>query len=465
MSEPAQTVDAVVIGAGPNGLVAANLLADAGWQVLVVEAADRPGGALRTDEFVPGFRADRYGGFYPMAALSPVITGLDLAGYGLHWRHAPTALAHLLPDDRCALICRDVDVTAASLAAFAPADGEAWRADFAAWRRARTDVTDLLFRPRRSTRADRLPRPGRFAGDGARRLLTDEIAHLAPDGVGGGPAGWLLAMTAQDVGLPVPEGGAARLARALADRLAARSCRIACGRAVTRVLVAAGTAVGVELAGGRLVRARRAVLAAVPATTLYRHLVAADQVPARLLADLPEPPATHGTVRVDWALNGPIPWRNRAVRGAGAVRLSIEPDGSGDPMVLGQMTTTDPTRSPAGTESAWAAVRVAADRAWTEDDLAAVADRVEAAVERHAPGLRALIRGRRVLGPAELGEPGPVRQERADTPIDRLFLAGTCVQPGVAVHGGPAARAVRAALARASVAGLGYRALVRRAHT
>jgi phytoene dehydrogenase-like protein len=460
MSEAAQTVDAVVIGAGPNGLVAANLLADAGWEVLVVEAADRPGGALRTDEFVPGFRSDHGGGFYPMAALSPVIAGLDLAGYGLHWRHAPTALAHLLPDDRCALISRDVDVTAASLAAFAPADGETWRAEFAAWRRARRDLTNLLFHP--WPRRPRLPAARRFTGDGARRLLADDIPHLAPGGVGDGPPGRLLALTAQDVGLPVPEGGAARLTRALADRLAARGGRVTCGRAVTRVLIAAGTAIGVELAGGRLIRARRAVLGAVPAATLYLELVGATRLPARLVDALHEPPADTGTVRVDWALDGPIPWRNPAVRGAGAVRFGGDSP-TGDPAVLvGQLTTADPTRSPAGTESAWATTRVAAGRGWAPDDLAAVADGMEDAVERRAPGLRALIRGRRVLGPADLREPGPVRQERADTPIDRLFLASTSVWPGAAVHGGPAATAVRAALTRAGGSGPAYRAVLRR---
>ncbi len=468
MSEPAQTVDAVVIGAGPNGLVAANLLADAGWEVLVVEAADRPGGTLRTDEFVPGFRSDHCGGFYPMAALSPVIAGLDLAAYGLHWRHAPAALAHVLPDDRCALITRDVDVTAASLAAFDPADGEAWRAEFAAWRQVRDDVAGLLWDPRRrrDTVAERLPHHRRFAGDGARRLLADDIPHLVPDGLGDSPAGWLLAMTAQDVGLPVPEGGAGRLTRALIDRLAARGGRVTCGRAVTRVLVAAGSAVGVELAGGRLIRTRRAVLAAVPATTLYLRLVGARRLPSHLVDDLREPPTSVGTVRVDWALDGPIPWRNPAVRGAGAVRLGGDDQPRGRPTVLlGQMTTADPTRSPAGTESAWATTPLAADRDWTPDELAAVADRIEHDVQRHAPGLRALIRGRRVVGPADLREPGPVRQESADTPVDRLFLAGTSVRPGAAVHGGPAARAARAALARAGVAGLGYRALLRRART
>ncbi|MBY8851144.1 FAD-dependent oxidoreductase, partial [Saccharothrix sp. MB29] len=94
-------VDAVVVGAGPNGLVAANVLADAGWDVLVLEAADEPGGAVRTAELIePGFKNDLFSAFYPLGVASPVIAGLDLARHGLVWRHAPEVLAHVLPDDR-----------------------------------------------------------------------------------------------------------------------------------------------------------------------------------------------------------------------------------------------------------------------------------------------------------------------------------------------------------------------------
>src|SRR5690606_2132296 len=100
-----ETVDAVVIGAGPNGLVAANMLADRGWEVTVLEAADRPGGAVRTEETtVPGFRNDQFSAFYPMAAASPVIAELELERWGLRWSGAPDVLAHLLPDGRAALL-------------------------------------------------------------------------------------------------------------------------------------------------------------------------------------------------------------------------------------------------------------------------------------------------------------------------------------------------------------------------
>src|SRR3954470_3557419 len=95
----ASHADAIVIGAGPNGLVAANVLADRGWRVIVLEANAEPGGAVRTGEITaPGFRNDLFSAFYPLAAASPVISGLDLEAHGLTWTHAPDVLAHPLID-------------------------------------------------------------------------------------------------------------------------------------------------------------------------------------------------------------------------------------------------------------------------------------------------------------------------------------------------------------------------------
>ncbi len=125
---PGTTTDAVVIGAGPNGLVAANLLADAGWNVLVLEEQPEPGGAVRHDQGVdPAFTNDLFSSFYPLAAASPVLAGLRLQDHGLRWSHAPHVLAHPLSDGSCAVLDRSVDTTAASLDAFAPGDGDAWR--------------------------------------------------------------------------------------------------------------------------------------------------------------------------------------------------------------------------------------------------------------------------------------------------------------------------------------------------
>ncbi len=524
---PDETVDAVVVGAGHNGLVAANTLADAGWDVLVLEATDRAGGAVRTAELTePGFRHDVFSAFYPMSAASPIIRGLDLERYGLRWRHAPDVLAHVLPDDRAAVLSRDLDATAASVARFAPGDGRAWRDQFADWRRIRDELLDTLFTPfppvrpgvrlvRRLGVADglRLARmfvtPARdlgletYAGAGARLLLAGNALHtdLGPEQPGSSVFGWLLAMLGQELGFPVPEGGAGSLADALVNRLGTRGGRVVYRREVTRVLVARGRAVGVADATGARVRARHAVLADVPAPTLYGRLVEDRHLPARLLSDLGGFRWDDSTVKVDWALSGPVPWSNPEVAGAGTVHLDNDMDGllrysaeldagrvPADPMlVLGQMTTTDPTRSPEGTEVAWAYTHVPQGIAWDADSLRRFADLMEGVVERHAPGFRDRIRARHLFGPGDIERAEPslvggainagtaaLHQQlvfrplpglgRSDTPVDRLYLAGASAHPGGAVHGGPGANAAKAALTRAGFGGAAYAALLRRLH-
>ncbi|MBB5800623.1 phytoene dehydrogenase-like protein [Saccharothrix ecbatanensis] len=514
-------VDAVVIGSGPNGLVAANLLADAGWDVLVLEAADEPGGAVRTAELTePGFHHDLFSAFYPLGAASPVITGLDLERHGLRWRRAPDVLAHVLPDDRAVVLSQDVDRTAASVESFGAGDGDAWRAEFDRWLRLRPHLLDVLMRPFPPVRAGvalagvlgvggglRFARSflqsvrsfgdERFSGEGAPLLFAGNAMHtdLGPDQAGSTAFGWLLSMLGQDVGYPVPEGGAGALTGAMVRRLGGV---VRCGRPVTQVIVAGGRALGVRDADGGFVRARKAVLADVPAPALYLGLVGAEHLPPSLVADLGRFEWDDATIKVDWALNGPVPWTAEGARGAGTVHLGGDFNGlsltsteiacgqvpSTPFVIMGQMTTTDPTRSPAGTETAWGYTHVPRGERWTADQLQRRADQVEELVERHAPGFRDLVRARVVHGPADLeahnhsliggsinSGTASIHQQlifrpvpglgRGDTPVDRLFLASASAHPGGGVHGAPGANAARAALARNGLAGDAYRLLIR----
>ncbi|PSL53747.1 phytoene dehydrogenase-like protein [Saccharothrix carnea] len=519
-----EVVDAVVIGSGPNGLVAANLLADAGWDVLVLEAAEEPGGAVRTAELTePGFRHDLFSGFYPLGAASPVISGLGLERHGLRWRRAPEVLAHVLPDDRAVVLSQDLDRTAASVEAFGAGDGDAWRAEFALWQRVRSELVEALMRPFPPVRAGvglagslgpggalRFARSflqsvrafgdERFSGEGASLLLAGNAMHtdLGPDQAGGAAFGWLLSMLGQDVGYPVPEGGAGALTRAMVRRLGGV---VQCGRAVERVVVAGGRALGVRDAGGGYVRARKAVLADVPAPVLYLGLVGPEHLPGRLVSDLASFEWDDATIKVDWALNGPVPWTAPEVRGAGTVHLGGDFNGLAMSsaeiacgrvprlpfVIMGQMTTTDPTRSPAGTETAWAYTHVPRGERWASDRLRRRADRVEQLIEQHAPGFRDLIRARVVHGPEDLetrnrslvrgsinSGTAAIHQQlvfrpvpglgRADTPIDRLYLTSASAHPGGGVHGAPGANAARAALTRNALAGDAYHLLLRTLH-
>lgn len=530
--------DAVVIGAGPNGLVAAALLADAGWDVVVVEAQDTPGGACRSGEVTaPGFSSDLFSAFHPLAQASPVLGGLGLQEHGLRWTHAPQVLAHPTPDGRTAVLDRSLEATAASVSAYSPGDGDAWRRLAAQWQQLREPLLASLFTPfppvlpaTRLVRAlgtAELLRFARFAvlpvrrfaeeefgGAGAGLLLAGNALHtdLGPEGAGSAIFGWLLAMLGQDVGFPVPVGGAGSLTAALVARGAAAGVQLVLGTRVRRVVLRGGRAVAVLTEDGREIEATRAVLADVDAPQLYLDLVGADHLPARLQADLRRFDWDNGTVKVDWALSAPIPWAAPGCADAGTVHLGGDLDDlsvtSGElarglvpasPFaLLGQMTTSDPSRSPAGTESAWAYAHVpqhprgdAGDGGigahWAATDVARFAERLEDVVERWAPGFGSLIVGKHVQGPRELqdhdgglrlgalnGGTAAIHQQlvfrpvpglgRAETVVPGLYLAGMSAHPGGGVHGGPGANAARAALRAHGLLGPVRRGLVQALH-
>ena len=144
-----ETTDAVIIGAGHNGLVAAALLADAGWDVVVLEAQDRPGGAVKSAELFPGYVSDLYSAFYPLSVASPALQGLHLEDHGLRWSHAPAVVGHArsADDDDAPVLHRDLARTAAEFDRYHPGDGDRWVAAFEQYQRIKKPLLETLFAP------------------------------------------------------------------------------------------------------------------------------------------------------------------------------------------------------------------------------------------------------------------------------------------------------------------------------
>ena len=494
--------DAIVIGAGPNGLVAANLLADAGWSVEVLEAQNRPGGAVKSSEHVePGFVHDEFSSFYPLTAASPTMRSLELERYGLRWCHGPLVLAHPTEDGSCVVLSRDLDVTAASFDSFAAGDGDAWRQLIARYRRIEKPLLDALMTPFPPVRAGmlmafrlrkELPEFARFAvlsvrrltdehfrGEGGARLLAGNALHadFSPESSLSGFFGWFLCSLGQTVGYPFPEGGAGKLTEALVRRLESKGGRVTCNARVHEIVVRNGRAEGVRSSAGDAI-AKRAVFADVHAVALYLELLARKHVPARILDAIRRLELDPATLKVDWTLDGPIPWTAPDARRAPVIHVAESVDEltvtaselarrllpSNPFLVMGQYSMGDPSRQPEGKETAWAYTHLPQGA-----DPGDLPERMEARVEALAPGFRNLIRKRHVWTPALLeeanenlrggalnGGTAQLHQQlifrpvaglgRPETPVKALFLCSSSAHPGGGVHGWPGAIAARAAL-------------------
>lgn len=486
-------------------MVASIVLADAGWDVVLVEGSHL-GGAVRSVRRRPETVTDLFSAYYPLAAASPALRALELDRYGLQWSHADVVLSH--PADEkateAAALYRDVDRTAAALEKNHPGDGETWHELFAQWQRLREPLLDALFSPFPPIRpAARLARilgladglrlarflllPVRrmgeelFGGEHGRLLLTGNALHAdvpvtAPVS---GVFGWLLTMLGQDVGFPAPKGGAGAFADALASRARAAGVQILVGTPVDEVLIAGGLAVGTRLADGRLIRARRAVLAAVDAETLMRELVPRTALPRRLLHDLDHFDRDLPTVKVNWTLPRTPEWRAEPADQSGVLHIGADANGAelwcsqidrGELpdrpfMLVGQMTTADSSRSDDGSESIWAYTHLprgcTVRRRGAAAVAAAVAEtvaRMEEVLDAHAPGFGDGALDRFVQGPPDLATVNPnlvdggvgggtsqLHQQlvfrpvpglgRPELPVERLYLAGASAHPGGGVHG------------------------------
>lgn len=453
--------DAAVVGSGPNGLCAAIRLARAGRSVVVYEARAWPGGAVHSEEAtLPGFVHDSCSSIHPMAVGAPFLRSLNLERHGLRWVQPELPLAHPLPDGTAALLARDLDATAAELGGdaralrwlFGPFVGR-WQALF----------DDALGPPGFPASPLLLARFGLrafvpalhlgrllFRGERARALLAGLAGHsvLPLERAPSAAIGLMLGIAGLTVGWPFPRGGAGALTAALVAELQALGGELRTGQPIERldelptrgpVLFDTGPGAMARIAGEALPEGYRRRL------NRYRY--------------------GPGIFKLDWALDGPIPWRDPRVARAATVHI-----GASDAeiaaseravwrgelverpyLIVGQHAAFDETRAPPGKTAAWGYCHVPAG--CTAD----ATERIEAQVERYAPGFRERILARRALSPAALqarnanlvgGDVNggaailsqlftrPVaRWSPYSTPNPRLWIGSASTPPGGGVHG------------------------------
>jgi phytoene dehydrogenase-like protein len=456
--------DAIVIGAGHNGLVAATYLARAGWQTVVLEREPRPGGAVLSDELTrPGLVHDVFATNMNLFRGSPVAAelGAELERHGLTYATSALPFANVFPDGRALRVHQDRDATLAELRAHDPRDADGWEAldreyerlapalfrlygsrlTSGALARVALELAPALSRDGVASLARLLVSSTRELADThlasreAKALLACWGMHLdfGPDVSGGAMFPFLEAFTDMRTGIALARGGASRLIDALVALLREASGELRLGAEVTRVVVDGGRASAVELAGGERIEARRVVIANLTPTVLHGRLLDPQSLSPRLRRSAAGYAYGPGTMMVHLALAGPIPWSAGEDIGrfayvhiapyvddlatmyaqASAGLLPAEPM-----LVVGQTSAVDPSRSPDASQVIWVQVRalpgtIAGDslgeisaRSW-DDAAEPYAERVMAKLERYAPGIGALVLDRAVLSPAELERRNP----------------------------------------------------------
>ena len=453
--------DAVVVGAGPNGLAAGITLAQAGKRVRILEANDTIGGGCRSEEItLPGFVHDTCSAIHPLALSSPFFRALPLADYGLEWVRPPIALAHPFDDGTAATLYQSVDATADSLGQ----DGDAWSKLFGPLVNDFDVLSEELLAPLHIPRhpiamgrfglhallpAEALAKL-RFSGRDARALFCGLSAHSFLDlrQPISAAFGLVLGLFGHAVNWPIPVGGSQKITDALVAHFESLGGMIETGSRVTSL----DTTDNAD-----------AVMFDVPPKTFLE--IAGDAVPDWYQRQLQRYRYGPGVFKIDWALDGPVPWTAEACHQAGTVHLGstmeelVESERAANegrhaerPYVLiAQQSLFDSTRAPDGKHTLWGYCHV------PNGSTVDMTDRIEAQVERFAPGFRDRILHRTTMNTDEIqadnanyiggdinGGLADIRQlftrptPRFDpytTPNPRLFFCSSSTPPGGGVHG------------------------------
>lgn len=459
------TYDAVVIGSGPNGLSAAIVLAQAGCSVLVLEAGDTIGGGCRTKALtLPGFSHDVCSAVHPLGANSPFFRSLPLEKFGLNWIHAPSAMAHPLDDGYAMLLERSIEATAATLDSCDAASYRhmmmplvnGWQATEKAFL-GPLRFPPLLHHPlavalfgAQALAPAQVLATTRFHGPRARAFFAGLAAHsmLSFNQLTSAAAGLLLGVVGHVAGWPIPRGGSQAIVDALAAYLKTLGGEIVTGMHVSSI---------------DTLPSARVILCDITPRQLLR--IAGHRLPSAYVHSLNQYRYGPGSFKLDLALDGPIPWKAEACHRAITVHLGgtlpeiaasekqvargIPPEA---PYVLvAQQSLFDDTRSPSGKHTVWAYCHV--PNGSTFD----MTERIEAQIERFAPGFRNRILARHIMNPAALEHynanyvggdinggiqdlrqlftrPTP-RLNPYSTPLKNLFFCSSSTPPGGGVHG------------------------------
>jgi phytoene dehydrogenase-like protein len=468
------THDALIVGAGPNGLAAGITLAQAGRKVLILEVADTIGGGCRTAELtLPGFHHDPCSAVHALAVASPFFRTLPLATYGLEWIDPPLAAAHPFDDGSAAVLSRSMEETTASLGV----DGPVWERLMAPFLKDFELLTDQLLGPFRlprhpivlarfglpALRSAKGLSDARFEGTRAPALFAGMAAHsmLRLEQWATAAFGLMLSLFGHAVGWPVARGGSQYIVDAMSAHFQSLGGEIQTGQSVRSI---AGFGETTDI-----------LFDLTPRQFLK---IAGDHLPGRYRRQLEHYRYGPGVFKVDWALDGPVPWSAPDCHRAGTLHLggslaeivaSEREVAAGRPaerpyVLVAQPSLFDPTRAPKGMHTLWAYCHVpnGSDRDMTAQ--------IESQIERFAPGFRDLVIARSLMGPAAMQEYNEnyiggdinggaqdlrqlftrpaVRFDPYSTPNRRLFLCSSSTPPGGGVHGMSGHHAAQSVLRR-----------------